>query len=511
MENLNSEHLILRADASAQIGSGHLMRCLALAQAWKDAGGNVTFITACQGEGLLQRLRDEEFDIKLLSSAYPDIADWSFTRGMLSGYPCAWVVLDGYHFDEVYQRQVREAGHRLLVIDDMAHLKHYYADIVLNQNLHAEQLRYVCEPDTRLLLGTRYVLLRREFLAWKEWQREIPDEAHCVLVTLGGGDPENNTLKVVQALQEVDIPDLEATVVIGASNPHASVLEKAVRQSRFPLRLVSDTKNMPELMALADAAVSAGGSTAWELLFMGTPSLFLIVADNQRYTAEYIENRGFGENLGLAQNISTESLTKTITSLVNDFSLRATISRKSRQMVDGRGARRVINSMKSPSIDELKLRPATPEDFRLLWEWANEPSVRSASFSTELIPWEDHVNWFRRKVTEPDCHHYIFVLSGNDFPIGQVRFDSMGSEAEMHLSIASDLHGHGYGSQAILMASEQMFKETLITRIYANIKPDNSNSISAFTNAGFKLDGPVKEVKGHKAVQMVLDKSAGDS
>jgi len=511
MENLNGEQLILRSDASTQIGSGHLMRCLALAQAWKDAGGKVTVITSCQGEGLLQRLRDEQFDIKLLSSAYPDKADWNFTRDILAGHPGAWVVLDGYHFDEVYQRQIKEAGHRLLVIDDMAHLKHYYADIVLNQNLHAEQLNYACEPFTRLLLGARHVLLRREFLAWQEWHRAIPEVARRVLVTLGGGDPENNTLKVIKALEEADVHDLEAKVLIGASNPHAGALEQAAKQSRIPIRLMRDAKNMPELMAWADVAISGGGTTVWELLFMGIPSLFLIVADNQRYTTECIENQGFGKNLGTAQNISTESLTEAITSFMKDSNLRATISRKARQMVDGQGAQRVISSMKRLRTGELKLRPATFEDCRLLWEWANEPAVRAASFSTEVIPWEEHVSWLRRKVSEPGCHHYIIVLSGNDFPIGQVRFDSIGNEAEIHVSVAADLHGHGYGSQAILMASKHLFKETVITRIYANIKPDNGNSVCAFTKAGFKPDAPVKEVKGHKAVQMVLDKNAGDS
>jgi len=346
MDKLNGEKLILRADAGTRIGSGHLMRCLALAQAWKDAGGEATFITACQGEGLLQRLRDEGFDIKLLPSAYPDKADWNFIRDILAGHPTAWVVMDGYHFDEVYQRLVKEAGHRLLVIDDNAHLKHYYADIVLNQNLHAEQLHYVCEPYIHFLMGADYVLLRREFLAWREWHREIPEVARRVLVTLGGGDPENNTLKVMQALQDMALPDLEANVVIGASNPHASALEQIAEQSHFTIHLIRDAVNMPELIAWADVVVSGGGTTAWELLFMGAPSLFMVVADNQRHTTEDIENQGFGKNLGLAQNITAGSLTVAITSLAKDSNLRASISRKSRQLLDGQGAQRVISSMK---------------------------------------------------------------------------------------------------------------------------------------------------------------------
>ena len=92
-------------------------------------------------------------------------------------------MLDGYHFRPSYQLRVKDSGHPLLVIDDMAHLDHYYADVVLNQNIHAEQLDYSCEPYARMLLGSRYVLLRREFWPWREWQREIPQVAHKVLVT----------------------------------------------------------------------------------------------------------------------------------------------------------------------------------------------------------------------------------------------------------------------------------------------------------------------------------------
>ena len=342
MGNRNGKQLILRVDAGTHIGAGHLMRCMALAQAWKDAGGQVIFITACQAEGLLQRLRDEEFEIKLLSKAYPDTADWNFTGGILAGHPDAWVVLDGYHFDEFYQRQVRKARHRLLVIDDMAHLKHYHVDVLLNQNLHAEQLQYVCEPDTLLLLGTNYILLRREFFAWKGWTREIPEVACCVLITLGGGDPENNTLKLIHALQESGTTDLEAVVVIGAGNPNASVLEKAAKQSRIPISLVRDAKNMPELMARADVAVSAGGSTAWELAYMGLPNLVLVLAENQRAIAEGLQAQGVGVNIGQPALVAEREIGNVLITLMHDTARRREMSERGRQLVDGCGAAKVV-------------------------------------------------------------------------------------------------------------------------------------------------------------------------
>lgn len=505
MEHLKEKHLLIRADASTEMGTGHLMRCLALAQAWKDADGQVTFVTACQSEGLLQRLREEGFDIHLLACPYPNPADWDYTKNVLAAYSKAWVVLDGYHFDEAYQQQVKEAGHQLLVIDDMAHLKHYYADIILNQNLHGEQLHYSYEPYTRLLLGTRYVLLRREFLAWRGWIREISKVAQRVLVILGGGDPENHTLKVIQALQKVDVPGLEAIIVIGASNPHADALEAATRQGRISVRLIHNATNMPELMSWADIAVSSSGTTVWELLFLGTPTLVLILADNQRYSAEQIKEQGAGESLGQAGNISTESLAKAIALLMKDFNLRTRISRNARQIVDGQGAQRVVASIQEAGASGLKLRPVTQKDCRMLWEWANDPVARSASFSSEFISWEDHVKWFRTKLSDPNCYYYT-LLSEEGVPVGQVRFDTSGNEAENSISIAPNFRGRGYGAEGIRIASERLFQETTITRIYALVKPSNKASICAFREAGYKMAG-TKVVKGHKALQMVLDKN----
>ena len=122
------------------------------------------------------------------------------------------VFLDGYHFNPEYQYAIKQAGHRLLVVDDTAHLDYYYADIILNQNFKAKDLKYPCSSKTRLLLGDRYVLLRSEFLAWRTWKRQIPDKARTVLVTFGGSDPHNMTLQIMNALKKVDISGIEVNL-----------------------------------------------------------------------------------------------------------------------------------------------------------------------------------------------------------------------------------------------------------------------------------------------------------
>ncbi|ACA60273.1 Spore coat polysaccharide biosynthesis protein predicted glycosyltransferase-like protein [Candidatus Desulforudis audaxviator MP104C] len=334
--------LIIRADANTRIGTGHLMRCLALAQAWKDRGGRVVLITACESEGLLQRLHDEGLIVIKLTQPYPNPVDWKVTSDVLAQHPGAWVVLDGYHFDSEYQRRVKTSGHKLLIIDDMAHLEHYYADVVLNQNLHAEELNYSCESYTRLLLGTRYVLLRREFLKWQGWQRNIPEMARKVLVTLGGSDPDNVTLKVIQALQLVEVDGMEAVVVVGGTNSHYKELQSAVEQLRFYIRLESNVPNMPELMAWSDVAISAGGITVWELAFMGVPIVGLSQAEQEKVLLQGSTNSGISVNLGGHRYIEPRRIAEVLTGLVSNRDQRAAMSRAGRALVDGFGSARVI-------------------------------------------------------------------------------------------------------------------------------------------------------------------------
>ena len=347
MARTNRTQLVIRSDASTRMGSGHLMRCLALGQAWKDASGDVVFITACQSEGLLHRLRDEGFDLHLLSSPYPDRHDWDLTENVLAAHPDAWVVLDGYHFDEAYQQMVKRTGHALLVFDDMALLNHYHADVVLNQNVNSDELHYSCDSDTRLLLGSRYVILRSESTAWRGWRREVADRASRLLVTMGGADPDNYTLVVVEALQLLQVPGLEAIVVIGAANPHGDVVQAAVVRSRVPIRLIQDADNMIELMAWADLAVSAGGTTCWEMLFMGLPSVVLVVAENQEGAMARLESGGFIRSMGWYRDLSASDLARELSRLCYDAYSRARMSSAGQALVDGLGRERVVAELRS--------------------------------------------------------------------------------------------------------------------------------------------------------------------
>jgi UDP-2,4-diacetamido-2,4,6-trideoxy-beta-L-altropyranose hydrolase len=257
-----------------------------------------------------------------------------------------WLVLDGYHFDAAYQRAIVEMGLGLLVVDDYGHASHYYADLVLNQNIHASEALYNRrEPYTDLLLGTSYVLLRREFGAWRGWQREIAGIGRRVLVSLGGADPDNVTCQAIAALEGVDVQDLEAVVLVGASNPHSEELRHAVRQSRLSFCLKRNVSNMPELMAWADVVVSAGGSTCWELAFMGVPGLLLITAENQRAAVQRLSEEQVFLCMEGTVPLDIRGLALAVTELTRSRVSRQLMSQRGQQLVDGLGVMRVANSI----------------------------------------------------------------------------------------------------------------------------------------------------------------------
>ena len=228
--------LVIRADCTEKTGAGHLLAALR-GQGWRDRDGEVVFLTHCESVALRHRLKNSGVGLIALENPYPDPKDLESTLRLLEGLGsdrAPWLVLDGYRFAPAYHERIRRAGYPLLLIDDMAQLEEYHASALLNQNIGAERLGYLCDQDTRLLLGSPFALLRREFLAWRRRPRIIVPLARRVLVTMGGSDPDNITLRVVEALRSLGPRDLEIRVVIGPANSHRASL--VVRLSPLPIR-----------------------------------------------------------------------------------------------------------------------------------------------------------------------------------------------------------------------------------------------------------------------------------
>lgn len=490
--------LLIRADANVAIGTGHVMRCLALAQAWQDTGGNAIFAMAAPSSSIRERLLKEGMEVLEISASAGTHDDATRTAALAREQVAPWVVVDGYQFGADYQRVLKSAGLRILFLDDYGHAGHYCADLVLNQNLSADQDVYENrEPYTRLLLGPQYCLLRREFDAWREFRREIVPVGHRVLVTMGGSDPENFTEHAIEALNLIEHDSLEATIVIGGSNARSEVFTRIAAGTGKRIALLRDISNMAELMAGADVAVSAAGTTCWEICLMGLPAFLVDLAENQSRIARELDRRGCAIHLG--REVSSEKLAGQIESLLRSRDKRQGMSARGRELVDGEGASRVVSDLRSGWF---RLRRAQENDSRLFWEWANDSDVRAAAFSSTPIPWEEHECWFKNKMSDPDC----CILVGEDGQgraIGQFRVDWRSrEEGEIDVSVSRESRGAGYGKALIEMGVSQSFAERGAARLHAFVKLENQASRRAFELAGFGSLGE-EQVNGHAVIHYV--------
>lgn len=346
--------LIIRTDYSSEIGVGHVMRCLALAQEWKSQNnGEVLFISnssnptieaRIQREGChfvpLEKINDETDEIQCICSIIKTYKNQHFA--------CRkdhWIVIDGYHFTSSYLSVLKSSGHRILVIDDIAHLDYYYTDIILNQNIKASNLKYRHDFGTQLLLGTNYLLMRNEFLKSVKRSMRIDREVKNILVTMGGADSSNMTSKVCKAFKMMDKANYWIKILVGPLNPNMRSIKSEISKLNLKIELVSTIDDMPNLINWADISISAGGSTCWEMAFLGLPALVVVVADNQKNTMSQLEQIGTIKNLGWHAEVSSIQIVHELSSLIQNHQLRKRMSVIGRSLIDGRGRKRVVDSM----------------------------------------------------------------------------------------------------------------------------------------------------------------------
>ncbi len=324
------------------------MRCLAIAQAYQDMGGDVLFVLITDTPALVERLVTEKMRVDCLPSDTTQDADQ--TADLAKQFGAKWIVVDGYDFDANYQKALKAHGLSVLFIDDYGHAKRYDADFVLNPQIYADQAFYQQRaPTTQLLLGAHYALLRREFRHWPDRTRSIAADPRRILITLGGSDPDNTTLYVIEALAELSKrhPGLQSKVVIGAANRYQDSLSQAINASPIAIELLVAVTDMPTLMNWAEVAISAAGGTCWELAFFGVPMVTITLADNQVKIAKGLLDAGVALDAGWFASLTADALAEQVHHLIVDTELRREMSQKAQSFVDGLGVERVARLLLS--------------------------------------------------------------------------------------------------------------------------------------------------------------------
>jgi spore coat polysaccharide biosynthesis predicted glycosyltransferase SpsG len=199
---------------------------------------------------------------------------------------------------------------------------------------------------TELLLGNKYVLLREEFLEWRDWNREVKPVINHLLVTLGGSDKNNYSLKIIRALERLSSLELEINVLVGVSNPHINVLKEFIMGSDLDITILENVRDMPGIMAWADLAFTGGGTTVWEMAFMGLPTIVGATSPVEELLIKGLNKCNLFLNVGRISEVTVSELTLVLSDVMGNRELRCFMSNQGKNLVDGYGVDRVINCMK---------------------------------------------------------------------------------------------------------------------------------------------------------------------
>ncbi len=476
--------VVLRADADRLMGVGHVMRCVALGQSLVAANADVMIATSCNDPKILRHIKRSGLGLHLLDAALPRSRDFAGVKALIDGYRSPVVVVDGYHFPQSDFAELRAAGARTVVIDDEPRSGMYDADVLLDQNIGALRQNYVVRQDARLLLGSRFVLLRPEFSNIDRAPRAA-DGPVRVLIAMGGGDRLNMTALALEAVAMIS-HGLSVTVLVGAANPHAEALKHAFGGGK--IRFVENTPDVAAEMAAADVAVATVGGTVWELAAAGVPALVISTTPTQHRLAESLHQYGAHRWVGDAILLVRERLADSLSELVDSAELRTEMARLGRTLVDGRGAARAASAILDAN-SEWRFRPAAPEDAEPVWEIASDATVRAESFKADVFGFTSHERWFSERLTRPTQRMWV---AERDSSIGAyIRYDASPPWAMVNIAVATPLRGRGL-ARRLLTATWSDACHALGARAARGVVFEtNMASTRAFERAGFSaIDRP---------------------
>lgn len=334
--------VLVRADGGAGIGLGHVTRCLALAGALRSKGAEVAFVTSGDDPGVVAKITTADCAVEPLPKGCDENAAVSFLLERASKLAVRLVVVDSYRIELKHQLAIKGAGLKLLALDDFGSGR-FAADFVLNPNLTARAENYSVDAGARLLLGPRHALLRPEFLE-AAGRPAAPAAVPRILITMGGSDPSGMTREAWKTLDAAP-GEFALDLLVGAAYPGAGALAREAAAARHPTEVHHDPADVPGLMRRASFAVSAAGSTCWELALLGIPAIVLVTAANQQGVAEGLQKNGFALSLGSGAPFPAGALKAAAAELLGDRNRLKAMAAAGKKLVDGRGAERVAEAV----------------------------------------------------------------------------------------------------------------------------------------------------------------------
>lgn len=476
---------VFRADATVDIGGGHVARCLTMADELARLGWRCSFATvaetptvspalAASGHEILFVGGDAEDTIDAMRTYWPDGTDL--------------LVVDHYGLGVAFESASRPWCRSILVIDDLADRKHD-CDWLLDQTFGrtADAYNGLVPKDCVVLAGAAYALLRPQFAYWRNHAR--PADTGRVLVALGTTDPGNATGMVLAALARCRRIKA-AEIVLGSAAPHLADVRTRAAEMPFPMTVHTDIGDMAALAASCDLAIGSGGVSAIERCTIGLPSIIMVVAENQKSVVANITAAGAALALDIGDDTFPEHLAEETDALLATPERRAEMARKAAASCDGRGVNRAAMAVAPEHARNnvaVRLRPATMCDGDMLYVWQAHPDTRR-HFRNRAVPDRDeHMNWLDGSLSDP--HRLLEITMADETPAGVLRLDRLGADAddtprwEVSLYAAPNRQGHGIGT-AMLRLARRLVREG---RLIATVHPENRPSVVIFEATGYEM------------------------
>ena len=492
----------VRADSGTEIGVGHIMRSLSLIDQLADqfAAIDVLFICRSHSAHLAKMIEERGYSVKLLkvnrqllmsealhlhkrwvgetlSVDAQQTADAILERW---GTPADWIILDHYGIDLEWEEKIAKYVKRIMVIDDLADRRHH-CDLLLDQTYGEPKDRYdeLIPIGAKALIGARYALLRKEFDFNIEEIRKDRSARNPknLLISLGGGDPENFTGQVLDAIHGWRACFGKITVVLGHANPNYQFLRR--KAYSLNVEILQGVDNIAEIILSHDLAIGASGISTWERCALGMPTVAIQTADNQKVLLSRLNKTAAISKLDPPiDRVSLESCLRPFLDVRENY---IDAINKCFEICDSKGAHRVVAQLLNLSI---QLKRAESKDCEIIFSLQSCPGVRKFFRNPEVPNYQEHLRWFEQVLQ--DSRKQLFLIECVEEAVGVLRLDNL-NENEYEISILLDpkYQGLGFASRALTIIKERLQGVTL----RACVHQANRASQVLFKRLGFEFDG----------------------
>lgn len=488
--------VLFRADGGGSgIGLGHLMRCLAVADALAERGATISFLMQDHPKGisLVTAHGYAAHTIPLQTTLEADLIE-----SLKHLENVDMMIVDIPLSTPEYLKSLHESQKMIVAFDDKMD-KLLPVNCVIG-NAYADRKSYGehLPEETLLLAGPEYLPLRKEFQTLPP--HEIAETLENILICCGGEDPDNVTQAIVEALSHYP-KKLTLHILIGIANEHQTTLQGSCQRSPHRCIIHTHTFELIDLLRNVDVAITAAGVMLWEIAAAGLPFVAVQIADNQKGVIKIVLKHGLGEVLGPFHLLNSVTIDQKLSAL-EDRTVRQNYSKLTQQWIDGKGADRIADALLAHSLEkaQLFLRLANPdpagEESRLHWEWRNDPLTRKMSLNEGVITWEGHQAWYRAAQLDPK--KTLLMAWQGTHRVGIVRFEALDDDTvEISIAVSPEMRGKHIGKAVLQAGCRYAFQKLNAKKIAADIKNENEPSIRLFESVGFKIDHEKEGVRSY--------------